>query len=128
MSRPCRMGIFRFHGLDPKTHNLRPLEEESDEVDGDLDEAEDEVDEGHENASEHEEERLADSLDNVILQHVNDAMEVEIETIWSEQVQKAGEILLVDGIDCSELPILVPHVETQVELEVETQVPASQEV
>ena len=81
------LGIFRFHGLDPKTHNLRPLEEESDEVDGDLDEAEDEVDEGHENATEHEEERLSDSLDNVILQHVNDAMEVEIETIWSEQVQ-----------------------------------------
>ena len=120
------LGIFRFHGLDPKTHNLRPSEEESDEVDGELDEAEDA--EGHENATQHEEERLADSFDNVILQFVNDALEVEIETIWSEQVQKAGEILLVDGIDCSELPILVPHVETQVELEVETQVPASQEV
>ena len=36
--------FFRFHGLDPKTHNLRPSEEESDEVDGELDEAEDEVD------------------------------------------------------------------------------------
>ena len=122
-------GYFRFHGLDPKPHNLRPSEEESDEVDGELDEAEDEVDaEGHENATQHEEERLADSFDNVILQFVNDALEVKIETIWSEQVQKAGEILLVDGIDCSELPILVPHVETQVELEVETQVSASQEV
>ena len=131
------LGIFRFHDFDPKTHNLRPLEEESDEVDGDLDEAEDEVDEGHEDASEHEEERLADSLDNVILQHVNDAMEVEIETIWSEQVQKAGELLLMDGIDCSELPIVVPQVEPQVEAQVEHQVepeveaqvePASQEV
>ena len=71
---------------------------------------------------------MADSFNNIILQFVNDALEVEIETIWSEQVQKAGEILLVDGIDCSELPILVPHIETQVEMEVGTQVPASQEV
>ena len=64
---------FRFHGLDPKPHNLRPSEEESDEVDGELDEAEDEVDaEGHENATQHEEERLADSFDNVILQFVKD--------------------------------------------------------
>ena len=31
------------------------------------------------NATQHEEERLADSFDNVILQFVNDAMEVEIE-------------------------------------------------
>ena len=30
------LGIFRFHGLDPKTHNLRPLEKASDELEEDL--------------------------------------------------------------------------------------------
>ena len=96
------LGIFRFHGLDPKTHNLCPLalEEESDEV-----EAEDKLGtkERHENDIQNyeEQEGFADSLDNVILQLVDDAMEEEIETLWSEQVQKAGEILLMGGVDCS---------------------------
>ena len=95
------VGIFKHYGLDPKKHNIFPVEEET-EQNAATEAAEENVEEYLQNQiveeisleaefegpnDEIDDEAFSESVDEALQQIVNERLEHELETIWQEQLE-----------------------------------------
>ena len=95
------VGIFKHYGLDPKKHNIFPVEEET-EQNAATEAAEENVEEYQQNQiveeislevefegpnDEIDDEAFSESVDEALQQIVNERLEHELETIWQEQLE-----------------------------------------
>ena len=95
------VGIFKHYGLDPKKHNIFPVEEET-EQNAATEAAEENMEEYQQNQiveeislevefegpnDEIDDEAFSESVDEALQQIVNERLEHELETIWQEQLE-----------------------------------------